>query len=69
MLAIRLPVEVERRLDALARATGKTKTYFARQAIVEHLDEIEAREHSGDDPFGAFSEWDSAADRRGYRGL
>ncbi len=41
MLAIRLPAEVESRLDALARATGRTKTYYAREAILEHLDDLE----------------------------
>lgn len=41
MLAIRLPVEIEERLKALADATGRTKTYYARQAIVRHLDELE----------------------------
>lgn len=41
MLAIRLPAEVEGRLDALARATGRTKTFYAREAILEHLDDLE----------------------------
>lgn len=41
MLAIRLPAEVESRLDALARATGRTKTYYAREVILEHLDDLE----------------------------
>ena len=41
MLAIRLPVEVETRLDALAKATGRTKTFYAREAILEHLDDLE----------------------------
>lgn len=41
MLAIRLPAEIESRLDALAKATGRTKTFYARQAIVEHLDDLE----------------------------
>jgi RHH-type rel operon transcriptional repressor/antitoxin RelB len=41
MLAIRLPTEVENRLDALAKATGRTKTFYARQAILEHLDDLE----------------------------
>ena len=41
MLAIRLPAEVERRLDALAKATGRTKTFYAREAILEHLDNLE----------------------------
>lgn len=41
MLAIRLPTDVEKRLDALAKATGRTKTFYAREAILEHLDDLE----------------------------
>jgi len=41
MLAIRLPADVESRLDALAQATGRTKTFYAREAILEHLDDLE----------------------------
>ena len=41
MLAIRLPVEIEERLDNLAKATGRTKTYYAREAILEYLDDLE----------------------------
>ena len=39
MLAIRLPVEIENRLEALAKATGRTKTYYAREAILEYIDD------------------------------
>lgn len=41
MLAIRLPEEIEARLDELAKRTGRTKTYYARQAILQHLEDIE----------------------------
>lgn len=41
MLAIRLPIEIENRLDALAQATGRTKTFYAREAILEYLDDLE----------------------------
>jgi RHH-type rel operon transcriptional repressor/antitoxin RelB len=41
MLAIRLPTDVEKRLEALALATGRTKTFYAREAILEHLDDLE----------------------------
>jgi RHH-type rel operon transcriptional repressor/antitoxin RelB len=41
MLAIRLPEKIEKRLDHLAKRTGRTKTYYAREAIVQHLDELE----------------------------
>lgn len=41
MLAIRLTSDIESRLDALAKKTGRTKTYYAREAILEHLDQLE----------------------------
>jgi len=41
MLAVRLPPEIERRLEALAKATGRTKTFYVREAILEHLDDLE----------------------------
>jgi RHH-type transcriptional regulator, rel operon repressor / antitoxin RelB len=42
MLAIRLPEKIEKRLDRLAKRTGRTKTYYAREAIIEHLADLEA---------------------------
>ena len=41
MLAIRLPEGIEERLDILAKATGRTKTFYAREAILEYLDDLE----------------------------
>lgn len=41
MLAIRLPQSIEKRLEKLARRTGRTKTYYVREAILEHLQDIE----------------------------
>ncbi len=41
MLPVKLPADIENRLDRLAKATGKTKAFFARQAIVEHLEDLE----------------------------
>jgi RHH-type rel operon transcriptional repressor/antitoxin RelB len=41
MLAIRLPDEIEKRLQALAESTGRSKTFYARQAILAHLDDLE----------------------------
>src|ERR1700674_4534372 len=40
MLAIRLPQSIEKRLEKLARRTGRTKTYYVREAILEHLEDI-----------------------------
>lgn len=41
MLTVRLPEEIEARLQALAKATGRSKSYYARQAILEKLEEME----------------------------
>jgi RHH-type rel operon transcriptional repressor/antitoxin RelB len=41
MLALRLPDDIEQRLDRLAKATGRTKSFYAREAILEHLDDLE----------------------------
>ena len=41
MLSIRLPDEAESRLAALAAANGRTKTFYARQVILEHLADLE----------------------------
>jgi len=41
MLALRLPPDIEKRLAALAKKTGRTKSFYAREAILTHLDDIE----------------------------
>ena len=41
MLALRLPEDIESRLDKLAKATGRTKSFYAREAILEHLADLE----------------------------
>lgn len=41
MLAIRLPKEIEDRLTVLAKITGRTKTFYAKEAILTHLDDLE----------------------------
>lgn len=41
MLAIRLDADTERRLELLAKKTGRTKTFYAREAILEHLTDLE----------------------------
>ena len=41
MLAIRLPDEIEERLNNLASETGRTKTALAREAILEYIDDLE----------------------------
>ena len=40
-LSVRLTPEEEARLNALAARTGRSKTFYVRQAIKAHLDELE----------------------------
>lgn len=43
MLSIRLKPSVERRLNRLARETGRTKTFYASKLIEENLEDLEDR--------------------------
>ena len=40
MLSVRLPADVEDRLDRLVKATGRSKAFYARHSIVEHLEDL-----------------------------
>lgn len=40
-VTVRLKPEDQKRLDSLAKLTGRTKSYYIRQAIEEKLDEME----------------------------
>lgn len=41
MLAVRLSDDIEERLERLAKKTGRTKSYYVRQAILEYLEDLE----------------------------
>jgi len=41
MLAIDLPADIEQRLEALAKSTGRTKESYLQEAIVEYLGDLE----------------------------
>ncbi len=41
MLAIRLPDKIEKRLEELSKKTGRTKSFYAREAIMEQLEDLE----------------------------
>lgn len=43
MLTIRLPDEIETRLNQLVEATGYTKTFYVRTAVLEHMDYFEKK--------------------------
>ena len=36
-----LPQSIEERLERLARRTGRSKAYYAREAILEHIEDLE----------------------------
>ncbi len=40
-LCVRIPGEINKRLDHLASQTGRTKTYYVREAILDHIEELE----------------------------
>ena len=39
--AVRLPDDIYQRLDDLATRTGRNKTYYIREALKAHLDDME----------------------------
>lgn len=41
MLAVQLTPEIENRLDALSRRTGRSRDEHVRDAILEHLENLE----------------------------
>ncbi len=41
MLAVRIPNSMEDRLARLAKLTGRPKSFYVRQALEAHLEEIE----------------------------
>lgn len=41
MLGVRLDEDLERRLENLARETGRSKSYYAREAIRQYLEDRE----------------------------
>ena len=45
MLALRLPPEIEKRLSSLAKRTGRSKSFYAREAILTHLEDLEDLYH------------------------
>ena len=40
-ITVRLPREVEERIDRLAKLTGRTKSYYLRELILKGLDDLE----------------------------
>lgn len=40
MLALQLPADIEKRLDDVARKTGRSKSDYIQDILVEHLDDL-----------------------------
>jgi RHH-type rel operon transcriptional repressor/antitoxin RelB len=43
MVAIRLPDVLENRIDQLAKVTGRTKSFYVREALENAIDDLEDR--------------------------
>lgn len=41
MLTVRLPSEINDRLKDLAEKTGRTKSFYVREAVLKHLEDLE----------------------------
>jgi RHH-type rel operon transcriptional repressor/antitoxin RelB len=41
VLTIQLPADIERRLQNLASATGRTVSFYVQQAVLGHIDDLE----------------------------
>ena len=41
MLAVRFPAEIEQRLKKLAAKTGRTRSFYVREAVTEHIEDLE----------------------------
>jgi RHH-type transcriptional regulator, rel operon repressor / antitoxin RelB len=40
-LAVRLPEDIEKRLEMLAKKTGRTKNYYVKEAVIDNLKALE----------------------------
>ena len=43
MITIRLPPEVERRIDDLVSRAGHTRTFYVTEAVLQYLDDLEEK--------------------------
>jgi predicted DNA-binding protein len=71
MLGIRLEPELETRLEQLAKQTGRTKSYYAREAIKEYLDAHVSTDEARRQSLAASKadraeDWELGADESGW---
>ena len=43
VVSVRLDADTDARLSRLAERTGRSKTFYLKQALAEHLDELDER--------------------------
>ena len=41
MLTVRIPATLEKRLESLAKRTGRTKSFYVRQSIAQNIEDQE----------------------------
>jgi RHH-type transcriptional regulator, rel operon repressor / antitoxin RelB len=41
VFTLRLPADIEKRLESLAKRTGRTRSFHAREAILWHIEDLE----------------------------
>lgn len=41
MLSVRLPAKMERKLTALSKKTGRTKSFYVQQALAQNFEDLE----------------------------
>jgi len=41
MISVRLPQEMENRIDTLAKSTQRSKSFFVKEALANYLDDME----------------------------
>ena len=40
-MSVRMPIEIFQRLESLAKKTGRTPTYYLRESVEEHIEDLE----------------------------
>ncbi len=70
---IRIPETILNRYDELAALTGRTATYYVREALEQHIEVLEdhyaaarvlSRVRRGDEPLTDFEDWEAEYDAK-----
>ena len=66
MLTLRRPADVEARLEDLARRTGRSTSFYAREALLEHLEDLEDLCRTEQAAASTSLRWADRLDERGH---